>query len=115
MQPGEGVRSVLFALMILAQTPPPLPTATPDYEVALEAFEARRVDLEKQYRRARGPARVAVLESARTVVFASIRDTILPAWSGTPWDFYGTAERPREGTIACGYFVATVLRDAGFR
>ncbi len=39
--------------------------------------------------------------------------TIVPAWIGTPWTFSGTTEKPGEGSIACGYFVTTVLRDAG--
>lgn len=39
--------------------------------------------------------------------------TIIPAWIGTPWTFSGTTEKPGEGSIACGYFVTTVLRDAG--
>ncbi len=39
--------------------------------------------------------------------------TIIPNWIGTPWDFNGTTQTPQKGTIACGYFVTTVLRDAG--
>jgi hypothetical protein len=41
-------------------------------------------------------------------------EKILPAWVGTAWDFYGTTETPLQGSIACGYFVTTVLRDADF-
>ncbi len=40
-------------------------------------------------------------------------DSIIPYWYGTVWDFNGTTQIPRKGTIACGYFVSTVLRDAG--
>lgn len=40
-------------------------------------------------------------------------DSLLPCWYGTPWDFNGTTEKPGEGSIACGYFVTTTLRDAG--
>lgn len=40
-------------------------------------------------------------------------ETIIPGWIGTAWDFNGTTETPQKGTIACGYFVTTVLRDAG--
>src|ERR1700741_5295000 len=47
----------------------------------------------------------------RLVLF--LRDSLLPCWYGTPWGFYGTTEEPGQGTIACGYFVTTVLRDAG--
>jgi hypothetical protein len=39
--------------------------------------------------------------------------TIIPSWIGTAWDFNGTSETPQQGKIACGYFVTTVLRDAG--
>lgn len=40
---------------------------------------------------------------------------LMDCWLGTPWDFHGTAEKPGDEGIACGYFVSTVLRDAGFR
>lgn len=43
----------------------------------------------------------------------SVTETIIPAWIGTAWDFNGISERPQQGHIACGYFVTTVLRDAG--
>ena len=39
---------------------------------------------------------------------------MMRCWLGTPWDFHGTAAKPGAGKIACGYFVSTVLRDAGF-
>ena len=39
----------------------------------------------------------------------------MQCWLGTPWDFNGTSQTPGEGKIACGYFVSTVLRDAGFQ
>ena len=42
-----------------------------------------------------------------------LTDSLLPCWYGTKWNFYGTIEEPGKGTIACGYFVTTVLRDAG--
>ncbi len=41
-----------------------------------------------------------------------IVDSIIPYWYGTRWNFYGTTEVPKTGTIACGYFVTTILRDA---
>lgn len=44
---------------------------------------------------------------------SSVTETIIPAWIGTTWDFNGTSEKPQQGSIACGYFVTTILRDAG--
>jgi hypothetical protein len=38
---------------------------------------------------------------------------LFPYWYGTKWNFYGTSEVPQQGSIACGYFVTTLLRDAG--
>lgn len=43
----------------------------------------------------------------------AITESIIPAWIGTTWNFNGTSEKPQQGSIACGYFVTTVLRDAG--
>ena len=34
-------------------------------------------------------------------------------WVGTPWAYSGTTQVPRQGSIACGYFVTTTLRAAG--
>jgi hypothetical protein len=43
-----------------------------------------------------------------------IIDSLAKYWLGTTWDFNGTTEQPRQGSIACGYFVTTLLRDAGY-
>jgi hypothetical protein len=40
-------------------------------------------------------------------------DSLFPYWAGTPWDFNGTTQQPGEGSIACGYFATTLLRDMG--
>jgi len=34
-------------------------------------------------------------------------------WEGTDWDFNGITEKPRQGMIACGYYVTTNLKHAG--
>lgn len=53
-------------------------------------------------------------KTAQERIFTSaVIETIIPAWIGTAWDFNGTTETPQQGSIACGYFVTTVLRDAG--
>jgi hypothetical protein len=42
-----------------------------------------------------------------------LTNKIFPYWYGTNWDFNGTSQKPNEGSIACGYFVTTTLRDLG--
>lgn len=40
---------------------------------------------------------------------------VFPYWYGTKWSFEGYTEVPNKGTIACGYFVSTTLRDLGLK
>ncbi|MBS3733433.1 MAG: hypothetical protein KGY99_00710 [Phycisphaerae bacterium] len=56
-----------------------------------------------------------MLNEARQALVRAIARDIAPRWLGTPWAFHGTSQTPGEGAIACGYFVSTVLRDAGLR
>ncbi|MDH6310786.1 hypothetical protein M2451_003598 [Dysgonomonas sp. PFB1-18] len=44
----------------------------------------------------------------------TISDDFFRSWYNTPWTFHGHSQTPREGSIACGYFVTTTLRDMGF-
>ena len=39
--------------------------------------------------------------------------SLIPHWYGTPWDFNGYTDTPKQGKIACGYFVSTTLLHAG--
>ncbi len=82
--------------------------ASVDYPAALSKLEKRRAQLAAE----RGDARLA---KARSALLAAFDESLFPAWEGTPWDFYGTSETPGEGKIACGYYVSTLLRDAGFK
>lgn len=91
---------------------------TPDaarYAELKEEAQRWRKDLAGKYAKARTKEeKDKVISETR-----SFLETLLPAmmrcWLGTTWDFNGTAEGPGQGKIACGYFVATVLRDAGFQ
>lgn len=56
--------------------------------------------------------KISTAQQEKIFVNAVIQ-TIIPAWIGTPWDFNGVTQTPQQGKIACGYFVTTVLRDAG--
>ncbi len=81
------------------------------YAEQLKAVQTIRVDLAKEYRLSSDNK--SVLEKARKSFVSLIYNNIIPVWYGTDWDFYGTTQTPKEGKIACGYFVSTVLRDAG--
>lgn len=56
-----------------------------------------------------------IIDSLQTHVFKTIAYEMPSYWIGTKWDFNGVSRVLREGTIACGYFVTTVLEDIGFK
>lgn len=95
-----------------------LPKLQPDPETyaTLAAELARwRNELAKRHAAARNDAQREVVERDARIVLETALPAMMHCWLGTPWDFNGTAKQPGDGQIACGYFVATVLKDAGFR
>jgi hypothetical protein len=96
--------------------PDPTPNGAHDYKDLVARLAAERIAFASRYRQAATRDQQAnVIAQARTFVTRSIYAEIFPSWYGTPWDFNGTTEIPRQGKIACGYFVSTVLRDAGWK
>ncbi len=83
------------------------------YQTKLKLIEAERLKLANLYRNSVN--KNDALEKTRTLLISSIDQNIFPYWYGTDWDFYGTTQIPKEGKIACGYFVTTVLRDVGVK
>jgi hypothetical protein len=96
---------------VVAREPEPNPIR---YSRLKAELEAKRRYLAAQYDTAnnRG-ARSAIEQQARHILEDTLPE-MMRCWLGTPWDFNGTAPKPGAGKIACGYFVATVLADAGF-
>lgn len=52
-------------------------------------------------------------KQAALLLRKSISEELFPYWEGTRWNFNGTTQVPGRGSIACGYFVTTLLRDIG--
>ena len=91
----------------------PATDSNKSYSEKLKSIETERENLAKEYRQSKHKDKV--LAKATKLFVLSIFNEIFPAWYGTGWDFYGTTETPKQGKIACGYFVTTVLRDAGVK
>lgn len=60
-------------------------------------------------------AKAKIYNRARALLIKTFSDSLFVCWYGTEWDFNGTTTKPRQGQIACGYFVTTLVRDAGFQ
>lgn len=85
------------------------------YEVLEEELGAWRNELVKEYGKARTPEQKAAVEQDARVILEMILPEMMRCWRGTGYDFNGVAERPGKGKIACGYYVSTLIRDAGFK
>ena len=107
----------LPAAVYRVQDPPVSNTSDPQhYARLLTKVESERVALGQRYQQASSADEKArIVTQAKDVVIRSIYTELFPSWYGTSWDFNGTTQTPRQGKIACGYFVSTVLRDAGWR
>ncbi|HET9505525.1 MAG TPA: hypothetical protein VFO93_18420 [Hymenobacter sp.] len=108
------------ALLLLAgsgcHAQPSTDYSAPAYRATLQRFDQRRTALAARYRQAATPAaRATCLAEARDLWLTALDSTVFPAWESTPWSFYGHSWEPRQGSIACGYFVTTALHDAGLR
>lgn len=94
------------------------PSLRPDpetYAVLVAELERWRRDLAKRHAAAKTEAARRVVENDARVILEQVLPAMMRCWLGTPWDFNGTAPVPGKGRIACGYFVATVLKDSGFQ
>ena len=87
-----------------AQTYAELKQQTKDKKVVLrQKYESAVGDNEKS----------EIIKEAQSYLL-NIAGTYFEAWYNTPWDFNGHTKIPKKGTIACGYFITTVLQDMGF-
>jgi hypothetical protein len=85
------------------------------YEFLESELKRWRGDLVEQYKNARSSEQKEAIENDARVILETIMPEMMRCWLGTGYDFNGVAEKPGEGKIACGYFVSTVIRDAGFK
>ena len=114
-----GLCMIAFPFLKQEETPPPLPpTITsadtdPDrtYIETIRDINADRLALAAKLS---STNRQQVIVMARRRLTTGIRE-LAKYWYGTPWDFHGTSQQPGVDKIACGYFVTTILRDAGLK
>ncbi len=87
-----------------------------EYPELLKRIGRQRLKLQNQFNNAATDAeRQLIIDAGRKYIISVIADSLIPCWYGTPWDFYGQTQKPNQGSIACGYFVSTILKHAGFQ
>lgn len=97
-----------------AQKQPKPNTRFDTYNTLKSHITAVQNKFRKSYKAANENEKKALIKAARDTVFKAIITDYFSFWNGTKWSFHGTTRTPGSGSIACGYFVTTVLEDAGF-
>ena len=82
-----------------------------NYQTIKQTMQTDRAYFLRKYQQNKEKA----IDSASRYLYDKILNAIVPHWYGTPWDFNGYTNIPNTGEIACGYFVSTTLKHAGFR
>lgn len=89
--------------------------AKSDYSIAKNKIETQRKAIKANYLKASAQEKKALLQSTKQVITKNLTSSIIPFWYGTKWSFDGYTAIPKQGKIACGYFVSTTLSHAGFK
>lgn len=85
-----------------------------NYKVEKTETEKLRRSISLEYSKASDSFNKCQLLDSASMLFTKILlNNIIPYWYETKWDFNGYTAEPKQGTIACGYFVSTTLRDMG--
>ncbi len=89
---------------------------TTDYSAVKNEIESERLQFQKRYLSSQSEdEKKQIADSSSAYLTNAILNKLIPFWYGTPWDFNGYTEKPGTGSVACGYFVSTTLKHAGFR
>lgn len=101
----------------ITKVSPPNEIPKPDperYQLLITKLGERRLDLANRYSKARTAREISDVITESQNALEEMLPSMMRCWLGTPWDFNGICQTPGSGKIACGYFVSTILRDAGF-
>lgn len=128
-QPGSTFDTILIDTFVVDTTPalPPrvasdpyenwsLDSLTTHYKSIRNNIERQRKKLASKYAEARtDDARKLVRAEAYQLLLKSLSEEVWPVWYGTEWDYNGYTNNPRNGLVACGYFVSTTVKHCNFK
>jgi hypothetical protein len=86
------------------------------YIKQIEKIQDYKTQKYREYRASQNPdVKQDILIEAGEDFSGFVINKLFPYWFGTRWSFEGMTETPGKGSIACGYLVSTILRDAGVK
>ena len=83
------------------------------YEGLKERIDSTRRSLRSSLKHAKQGEQDTIFRKADSLLHRAILHDLYEYWRGTPWDFNGITQTPQQGSIACGYFVTTLLKHTG--
>lgn len=85
-----------------------------DYQILKDQIKMDRDRLSEEFKQVNPQDQIHFLDSVGHFLENTLIYDFFPHWYGTEWDFNGISNQPKEGEIACGYFVSTTLKHIGF-
>ncbi|MFN8297818.1 MAG: hypothetical protein U0T75_01835 [Chitinophagales bacterium] len=95
---------------VAAQSAQPLP----NYDTLKANIRQQQAAIRAAYLQADTIMRDSLVTVTQQYLLRIITTDLFQQWYNTPWDFNGITNTPGKGKLACGYFVTSVLADAGF-
>jgi len=87
---------------------------TNTYTSLNDSLKQSKTAIALAYKNEKDNGKDSVINNTKQILLDIIVNQYFNFWYHTPWSFYRQTKTPKKGTIACGYFVTTVLFDAGF-
>lgn len=85
-----------------------------DYVTLKNSIKHERNLIYSAFNKADSIEKTIIIQNTRSYLNTIMVEKMFPAWYGTKWGFNGITSTPRQGEIACGYFITTTLQDVGF-
>lgn len=109
------IKTVVFVLFFFASQCYAYSQTTSEYEGLKNRITEKQHYFATLYSSSDNAEQNNVVQQAQAYLTTTITDSLFSYWYGTPWDFNGTTKIPKQGNIACGFFVTGILSDAGFQ
>jgi hypothetical protein len=109
------MKAVVFALFFFVSQSFAYSQKTSEYEELKKRITEKQQYFSTIYSSADSAKQKEVVRQAQIYLTTTITDSLFSYWYGTPWDFNGTTKVPKQGKIACGFFVTAILSDVDFK
>lgn len=106
---------LLFLALLFTAIVPVFAQQDSAYNQLLATNKKHQAELRYLYLNAKNEhQKDSIIAAAQYYIYKIIVNEYFKNWYGTPWSFYGQTKVPKQGSIACGYFVTTILYQVGF-